>query len=192
MHLQRTVFLDWPTSCTVCSNIAAFSTKCCTTLKEILQRVVLLHYLHRHVALAYSKHVFRIVSSNILLCLQRHCTFWGAFWKSHCFQNKTPCPQNSCTFWRTYCKSWCCMCFTVEQSHLLTGFCSGGAKGAEAWVSGVALWRSRGWLALRRCSAATRGIGAATLLALRRCDTVGAATLRRGIKETLEETLRKR
>ena len=71
---------------------------------------------------------------------------------------------------------------------------SAGAKGAEAWVSDVALWRSRGRVALRRCDAATlRGAGgaatlrrcrwasdAATLLALRRCDAaVGPVTLRR-------------
>ena len=85
---------------------------------------------------------------------------------------------------------------------------SGGAKGAETWVSDGALWRSRRctltlWrcreperrcdavLTLRRCvDAATlrRWSGAATLLALRccdtatrgrRCDAVGAATLRR-------------
>ena len=46
---------------------------------------------------------------------------------------------------------------------------SGGAKGAEARVSDVALWRSRGRVALRRCDAATLwGTGCAATL--RRCD----------------------
>ena len=57
---------------------------------------------------------------------------------------------------------------------------SGGAKGAETWVSGVALWRSRGRVALRRCDAA-RGrqrCDAATLpLGQWRCGAVDAATL---------------
>ena len=53
---------------------------------------------------------------------------------------------------------------------------SAGAKGAEAWVSDVALWRSRGRVALRRCDAP----GGGWRWTLRRCDAaVGPVTLRR-------------
>ena len=51
---------------------------------------------------------------------------------------------------------------------------SGGAKGAETWVSDVALWRSRRcWC----CNAAASRSDAATLLTLRHCDA--GAALRR-------------
>ena len=55
MHLQRNTLLDLHRFCTVCSNMAIFSRKCCTSLKEILQIIMLLHSLYRHVALVYSK-----------------------------------------------------------------------------------------------------------------------------------------
>ena len=78
---------------------------------------------------------------------------------------------------------------TTNLSYRPIGFLffSAGAKGAEAWVSDVALWRSRGRVALRRCDAWASD--AATLLALRRCDAgvtlrrcwrCDSATLRRG------------
>lgn len=47
---------------------------------------------------------------------------------------------------------------------------SGGAKGCEAWVSAVALWRSVGPVALRRCDTWT-------LAKLRRCWHCHTATL---------------
>ena len=55
---------------------------------------------------------------------------------------------------------------------------SAGAKGAETWVSDVALRRSRGRVALRRCDAATLpgAGGAATLRRCRRCWRCDAAT----------------
>eukprot|EP00435_Cladocopium_sp_Y103_P070648 s57_g35.t1 len=58
----------------------------------------------------------------------------------------------------------------------------GKAKGAETWVSAVALRRSWGQVALRRCDAATLS-GSVDAVTLRRCDAatgaVDAATLQR-------------
>ena len=52
---SSSAFLDWHRFCTVCSKIAFFSSKCCTSLKEILQVIMLLQSFHRHVVLVYSK-----------------------------------------------------------------------------------------------------------------------------------------
>ena len=117
VHLQQKAFLDWHWFCTVCSNTAICSRKCCTSLKEILQVTMLLHSLHRHVARVYSKkfvlHCFKPYSTSCTKILHILKTFC----KSHStlFKTKQDCNRTAVLFERKYCKSWCCTCFKTEK-----------------------------------------------------------------------------
>ena len=58
------------------------SSKCCTSLNEILQIIKLLHSLHGACSTCLQQKVVCLVSRfsrNTLLCLQRYCTFWRPF-----------------------------------------------------------------------------------------------------------------
>ena len=129
MPLQRKAFLDWRR---FCSHMAIFSSTCCTSLKEILQIILLLHSLHRHVALVYSKtkvlHCFKQYSALFTKILHNFKTFW----KSHStlFEAKQDFHRLVVLFERTCCKSWCCTCFKTAKHFfqkllcIISGICS--------------------------------------------------------------------